>query len=76
VPSVRARVPDGRRIVTRVALFALPALLAVALVGDAAAHEGYPCWRSTQCDTARHELCVADTVTSTSGTCRRLKVLP
>lgn len=68
-------------IVTRKALMAaaLAALACLAIeitLAERCAHplEGERCRSTSTC--SQHELCVADTLASTWGTCRRLKVLP
>lgn len=38
--------------------------------------EGMRCRRSPECTASEGEICVADSLTSSWGTCRRLKVLP
>jgi hypothetical protein len=63
---------------TRAAMLALVLLVALAalLGGDAAALEGFRCSHTAQCTTSLGEVCVADSLTSDRGTCRKLRILP
>jgi hypothetical protein len=52
-------------------------VLAVALAArPAASLEGMRCKHTPECTTSEGEICIADPLTSTWGTCRRVKVLP
>ena len=57
-------------------LGALLALAAALAARPAASLEGMRCKHTPECTTSEGEICVADSLTSTWGTCRRLKVLP
>lgn len=48
--------------------------LALALLSATSDAEGWRCSHSSECP--EHELCVADTMTSSLGTCQRIRVLP
>jgi hypothetical protein len=56
---------------TALALLLAAALVALASVSDA---EGWRCSHSSECP--EHELCVASTLTSDTGTCQRIRILP
>ena len=49
---------------------------AVLLASSSRGSVGWTCAHSTECDASRHELCVANTLTSSLGTCQQLRVLP
>lgn len=63
---------------TRTLLAAAFALVLALCLGPrpSSALEGYPCRHTSECNTSEHELCIAGSLTSTTGTCRRLRVLP
>lgn len=60
---------------TLAAAFALALALCLA-PSSSSALEGFRCQHTAQCTTSEHELCVADSLTSTWGTCRKMRVLP
>jgi hypothetical protein len=55
---------------------ALLALAAALAARPAASLEGMRCKHTPECTTAEGEICIADNLAATWGTCRRLKVLP
>jgi hypothetical protein len=59
---------------TPVVVLSLTISCAIAWGRYARALDGFRCEHTAQC--SAHELCVADTETSTIGSCRRLRVLP
>jgi len=54
----------------------LLALAAALAARPAASLEGMRCKHTPECTTSEGEICIADNLAATWGTCRRLKVLP